>query len=62
MVEFMRENGKMIINLEEVMSYIQMAIDMKVFLLMENMKEQALICGLMVKFMMDNGWEEKNMV
>lgn len=51
----MRENGLTIKDLEKVMKYILMEIDMKDSLLMENLKEWVLFYGKMVKFMMVNG-------
>lgn len=51
----MRESGRMISNLGKDMNFIQMEMFIWDSLLMENLKVQVFIFGVMEKFMMDNG-------
>jgi len=58
----MKEIGKMTLNLEEDLKFIQMGIHMKVNLLMENLKDLVLTSGHQGKFMKDSGKEQLSMV
>jgi hypothetical protein len=51
----MKENGKMIIDLEGDSSYSKMVIDMKDIMSMVRRRAREVIFGQMEKFMMANG-------
>jgi hypothetical protein len=53
--DYLKGNGKMIINLEEVLKFTLMEIDMMVSSSMVKLKERVHIIGIMVNFMRDSG-------